>query len=243
MRELPVLFQTDMVQSILDGRKDMTRRTRGLSKVNKSPNEWEAKHMGGDLFCFFAKDGSRRIEVKSPYGNPGDVLWVREAFAYTQFMFDKSLITGRGEVGIPESIIYRADDTDKDWDGKWKPSIHMPKEAARIWLKVVSVKLERAHDISEEDAVREGIEYVVSELCQGYKDYEGTGTTIGGFKVSTSVVDNPKQSFESLWISINGQESWDSNPWVWVIEYEILSTTGKPSECIVNDIDFETENG
>jgi hypothetical protein len=234
MRELPILFQTEMVQANLDGRKDMTRRTRGLSKVNKTPNEWEVKYMGGDLFCFFAKDGSRRIEVKSPYGKAGDVLWVREAFRYSNTpnpeVLNYEYKDGTKGVCVPDGEEYKISDYDK-----LRPSIHMPKEAARIWLKVLSVKAERAQDISEDDALREGIMqctkdgnlYKYGLDSWEWQDWHKTA----------------KEAFKHLWVSINGQESWDANPWVWVVEYKILSTTGKPSERITNDIDFETGNG
>lgn len=211
MRELPILFQTEMVQAILAGRKTMTRR---LLK-----NDKEVKNA---LFGYTAFTPDRHISVrglhkngeygesfvKCPYGKAGDVLWVREAF-------------NRFFEGGPENYVYKATWKAQNGDMKWKPSIHMPKEAARIWLKVVSVKGERAQDISEEDALREGIMQCTKdgnlykyglELWR-WQDWHKTA----------------KEAFKHLWVLINGQESWDANPWVWVIEYEILSTTGKPN--------------
>jgi hypothetical protein len=96
----------------------------------------------------------------------------------------------------------------------WKPSIHMPKAAARIWLEVVSVKVERLQDISRDDSIAEGVShfnhgYGGSPQGVWYNDYEhGGGHTMG-----------PYQSFRGLWKTINGPESWKANPWVWVVEF------------------------
>jgi hypothetical protein len=83
----------------------------------------------------------------------------------------------------------------------WRPSIHMPKSAARIWLKVTDVKVERLRDISQEDAVAEGVK-ASPPFAIGY--------------------------FKNLWESINGAASWNANPWVWVVEFEVVSKNGKP---------------
>jgi len=250
MRELPILFQTEMVQSILAGRKDMTRRTRGLKEINENPDQWVIPHRfhcEKERLTNTGKIAMRNIETDTvltltcPYGKAGDVLWVREAFrkyfhvnehGYTDF--DKEIIDYVAD--NPEPInevdgdgfaIYNKDGSEKFIPNR--PSIHMPKEAARIWLKVVSVKAERAQDISEEDALREGIQFYVDDLGKRYKDYTANAKGYGDPQHDYPTVATAKESFRSLWISINGKESWNVNPWVWVIEYEVLSTTGKPN--------------
>jgi hypothetical protein len=121
-----------------------------------------------------------------PYGKPGDLLWVRETWG----------IEKRKE----KRIVFKARMNDYPiQDDRWRPSIHMPKDAARIWLKLTEVRVERLQDITEKDAIAEGIE---DESPYFY---------------------NPKYSFISLWESINGEGSFYQNPWVWVLTFEVLS--------------------
>jgi hypothetical protein len=115
------------------------------------------------------------------------------------------------------TTLFKADVAENKFDGyKWKPSIHMPKEAARIWLEVTEVRVERLHDITEEDAIAEGVE----KLNNWWKDYTSDQDA---YDMQTAMC-----SFDSLWKKINGEESWNENPWVWVVSFKVLSTTGKP---------------
>ena len=191
-KERPILFSTPIVEAILDGRKTQTRRTRGATFQN---------------FEEFAR-------IKCPYGKPGDRLWVRETWQITNFLHPSDENYG---------YIYKASENGKDWqenteEWKWKPSIHMPKAAARIWLEITETRLERLQDISEEDAIAEGIEPV----ADGYKNYMPKLFSASQFCWPTAY-----HSFQSLWESINGSESWDLNPWLWVIKFKVLSTNGK----------------
>lgn len=194
MKEHPILFSTPMVQAILEGRKTQTRRVVKMKKQITDP-----------AFGYTAFTPKNHISVrgihangqygesffKCPYGQPGDLLYVRETF--TPYRTDKYL--------------YKADEI-LLINGAWKPSIHMPKAAARIWLEVEEVKVEWLQDISEEDAKEEG---VTPDLA----------------------TDHPKgvyyTAFSDLWTKINGNGSWISNPWVWVIKFKVLSTTGATS--------------
>jgi len=145
------------------------------------------------------------------------LLWVRETWCK----------------GITKPYHYAASVCNPKYDkpdGGWKPSIHMPKSAARIWLKVTELRIERLHNITDQDAIAEGIKREV---------FPQTGSDCYYFYPCNdlrddSYIDYPKTSFYSLWKSINGQESWDSNPWVWVISFEVLSTTGKPNAQAIN---------
>lgn len=219
--EHPILFSTPMVQAILDGRKTMTRRLNGLDKINQSPDSWllvGTYHiLSNDTFeaHFQHKATKEIIEVKCNYGLPTDLLWVRETFW-------KCKNDGK--------IIFTANASNKDLsevsllkiDGpvfKMKPSIHMPKAAARIWLKITGIKVERLQDITDEDAIKEGVDNKTYSFGIRYKDY-----AFNDFEYPY-----PYMSFQSLWISINGRESWNANPWIWAIEFEVLSTTGKPA--------------
>lgn len=184
-KQRPILFSTAMVQNILDGRKTQTRR------VAKEFESFE--NMDKLLARFPNQEGC-------PYGKPSDILWVRETWAKSN----------KG------TVIFRADATDETgqrWHSiakgdpnnevKWKPSIHMPLAAARIFLRIKSVRVERLQEISEADAIAEGV------------------TDFG--KQEFHPIWTAKKAFKSIWQSINGPESWDANPWVWVVEFERIS--------------------
>lgn len=190
----PILFSTPMVQAILINMKSKTRRTRGLENINENPDAYYLQtlflHATGRFtfapVCFSpgSLSDSDIIECKCPYGQPGDKLWVRETFIEY----------------APNQFEYKSGFTDEPI--KWKPSIHMPKSAARIWLEITEVRVERLRDITEEDAKAEGAE------CQLWQTLNNTDTT------------SHRNGFTTLWISINGDESWNKNPWVWVISFK-----------------------
>lgn len=217
-KELPILFSTDMVQAILQGRKTVTRR------VLKVPMEqWEGKYRfpvpkGLDSDAGFAwctnPAHSNLLLMHCPCGEPGDVLWVREGFISNPHSeLEKHYYSYKADYPKQQSI-------------RWKPSIHMPKEAARIWLRVKDIRVERLQDITDSDAIAEGIEIEHDDgpLSDSlYKSYTG------GLPVDTA-----KKSFCTLWWQINGRDSWMANPWVWVITFTVLSTTGYPFSKPVN---------
>lgn len=231
MKELPILFSTPMVQSILSLLKRMTRRTRGLEKVNKNPDEWYFQslfeHATG-RFTFAPKNPLHEIteddiiEVKCPYGKAGDLLWVRETW------------TGDIFSGSANAFIYKASDpnhrNNKERDLKiWKSSIRMPKAAARIWLQVEEIRIERLQDIIEEDAIAEGIVGEKGKVSgvTWYKKFIRERVA----QIEELFTQSAIECFMSLWQKINGEESWDLNPWVWVVKFKVLSTTGKPQIC------------
>lgn len=187
MNTKPILFSTEMVQAILAGRKTQTRR---IVKIKGSIPNNETKplstHSCNSVYYFWGHD-----EVVCPYGSPGDILWVRESFTFNPI--GKTDYLYKADSLVPKFI-------------KWKPSIHMPKEACRLFLKVTNVRVERLLEISEEDARKEGVKHLIPR----WKDY----TNEKGFCY------NAFSSFKTLWIKINGIESYTSNPWVWVIEFE-----------------------
>lgn len=184
MKERPVLFSAPMVRAILEGRKTQTRRVaKGVNFISSSGAPMNIDADSDDW------------SVKCPYGQPGDRLWVREAF---QFSSDYPL--------------YRADDEAGHIDGGWRPSIHMPRWASRITLEVTGVRVERLQDISEADAVAEGIEPTMPNPGPwNWKDYLAEGCHTHAIL-----------SYKTLWESINGPGSWDKNPLVWVVEFRRL---------------------
>lgn len=242
-KEIPILFSTAMVQAILEGRKTETRRQvkpqpQPIATEVVASDQWKGK----DFVARFPYDREPVVyEVtnlyKCPYGQPGDVLWVRESFRYTNTpnpeVLNYQYKDGAKGAEIPEDECYKISDYDR-----LRPSIHMPKAAARIWLEVVEVKVERLQDITEDGAKAEGVKSDphIEELvakgeniagsyyfypCKDYRDGDW------GFSAKTS--------FYSLWQSINGLESWTANPWVWVIKFKVLSTTGKPQHLCTQD--------
>ena len=221
MKEIPILLQTDMVKATMVGRKTETRRTRGLDKYNEKPN---------DYFLFPTSDGfgAHRISdfesshaVKCPYGKPGDILWVRETFLrLDQDHIITSLFSYRADCD-KESDEYRKEYVAAGRPYQWKPSIHMPKAVARIWLEVLDVKIELLWDITENGAIAEGVEQIPYFGEHIYRDYTKP------VKPNTGCVF-PQLSFRTLWQSINGPASWDENPWVWVVKFKVLSITGRP---------------
>jgi len=187
----PILYSTPMVQAVQANRKKQTRRTQGLEIPNQSPSGYE--FLGWDKNVAVFKSSEGKFRDCKPKFNAGDILWVRETFA-------KPPITA---FGVP--YIHKAG-FDRTMCG-WKPSIFMPKEAARFFLKVTNVRVERLQDISEEDAIAEGIE--PGEI--GFKSYNSKNI----FEVDAL------WSFQNLWQSINAKKHpWKSNPWVWVYEFK-----------------------
>lgn len=183
MKERPILFNAPMVRALLDGTKTQTRR---VCKVAEATALSYVVDCGN---CQFG-DEEGYVRFSSPYGQPGDRLWVRESVAD---------IGGR--------LTYRAD-TD---DGahcmvkRWTPSIHMPRWASRILLEIVSVRVERLNDIREADARAEGVTI---------EDRHMIGYCAGEF-LPPSI-----RAYRDLWESINGAGSWDADPWVWVVDFK-----------------------
>lgn len=195
----PILFSTEMVQAILAGRKTQTRR------VVKEPMTTDVLDYAAEKKLPLNGFNERNGKIKE-----GDILWVRETFA-------KPPITA---FGVP--YIHKAG-FDRTICG-WKPSIHMPKEAARIFLKVTNVRVERLQDISEEDAIAEGIAIDKQPMKNndGWyypKNYLPENTEYWGSKYFK--IGEYSKSFKSLWQSINAKKHpWESNPWVWVYEFQ-----------------------
>ena len=233
MRELPILFSTDMVRAILDGRKTMTRRI--IKFYGRTPidmgRELFYKTVNGlnnkiGLFAGFYKDsdvfmceGEQLVDAvyfKSPY-LVGDKLYVRETWAregsneqdekhpFRDENYNEWYATGEDFEFY--GYVYKADTPNAkypsgypdDYEGAptWHPSIHMPKEAARIWLEVTDVRVERLQEITEEDAVKEGVK------AYGPNNCSGTSARI---------------AFAQLWDSIYQKQGhgWEVNDWVWV---------------------------
>lgn len=184
----PILFNTEMVRAILDGRKTVTRR------VVKPQPESRPTPMKKDS-CWpgcFAIQGTAKV-IRPPY-QPGDTLWVRETWAKS----------------MAGTFMYQADDKAIMVD-RWRPSIHMPREAARLFLRVTGVRVERLKDIDGHGILKEGIDNGKSNPAMG-----------------TRWENMQSMAFAELWNSTLKSADlplygWAANPWVWVIEFERIS--------------------
>lgn len=190
----PILFNTEMVRAIMDGRKSCTRRM-----VKPQPNEkhtyplgfvtdsTEKKEVG--CFGFGINEYSGSIQYTKPQYQPGDILYVRETWGHPI------------SLNSDKQYVFRADKIAesgfKNDSHIWHPSIHMPKKAARIWLNVTNVRVERLQDMTDDDAEAEG--------CFDY-----TSTALGFSDIWDSTIKK----------SDLDRYGWDTNPWVWVIEFE-----------------------
>jgi hypothetical protein len=185
MADKPILFSAPMVRALLAGTKTQTRRTL------KSPY--------GTLELTSA--GWKPVHTKV---RVGDRLWVRETWAPLTYLTHND----PGTQAIADGGFYRADEGTVDGEiSKWKPSIFMPRHASRLTLTVTDVRVERLQDISEEDAIAEGI--ASKKIC-------GVGDVWTHYLNPHGPVgwNDPRQSYQSLWESINGPGSWDANPWI-----------------------------
>lgn len=213
MKCKPVLFNTDMVRAILDDRKTVTRRIVKPQPENVYVSGKQRDVVNPDEITFRIMEHGGKDRFMSPPYHPGDILYVRETFgnwcceyhesnaAYYQYRAD-----------YPDGARTYMYDEENECDlPKWHPSIHMPIEAARIWLRVTDIRVERLQDITEEQAIKEG--------CCTFQDKIGNGKFNDVIEFDLTA----REAFAELWNSTLKKDSnctWAHNPWVWVIEFE-----------------------
>ncbi|MEA4757103.1 hypothetical protein VBQ76_18215 [Klebsiella pneumoniae] len=213
MKERGMIFNGEMVRAILDGRKTQTRRIMAPQPADDIercifPNPgaigWKSslRHKHGSTTAHFC-----------PHGKPGDRIWVREAFRVHSRATDVATLVYKASERnswteqtnrVPVSVCNKPATPEK-----WTPSLHMPRWASRLLLEITDVRVERLNAISEEDARAEGI---IDGGCLNCGEPEPCGCA------------NPEpdatDAFAYLWQSIYGSDSWNANPWVWVIEFK-----------------------
>ncbi|ORM64509.1 hypothetical protein PRCB_16380 [Pantoea rodasii] len=198
MRERPIIFNSEMVRAVMEGRKVQTRRIIKLDHERGMQNPVVRGKCGAVSYV-----GCRLAANLCPFGAVGDRLWVRETWsedfanyypndrvwyaADDDRRLDIEVVDGVRGIFSPESDVHVP--------FRWRPSIHIPRWASRITLEITGVRVERLQDISEADCAAEGLG---SPFLRDYK----------------------KPKFAALWQSIYGEESWQANPWVWVIEFK-----------------------
>lgn len=210
MKHRAITFTPQMVDAIRRGQKTVTRRP-----IKPQPEDVTY----GRLTPFMQDDtwwlkyGHSLVEMRCKYGDPGDLLYVKETWAHTSQL---NLSPDDDNYGY----VYKSDGQPwSDIEGwRWKSPMFMPKAAARMWLEVVNVLPQRLQDITEEDAIQEGIECENPEAGTygSFKNYKD-----GQYGMS------PIGSFKTLWDSIYGEGAWESNPWVWRVEFK---ETKNPNE-------------
>ena len=195
MKMKPILFNTDMVRAILEGRKTVTRR---VVKPHYRDNEIGFNIITnantGKYVCieYYDEWENETRYMADPY-RPGDILYVRETWGTKVY-----------QNGLNARYVYKADGVDCQ---RWRPSIHMPREAARIFLRMTDVRVEKLQEITEEQAILEGFEAYHSD--SGY--YEPA--TLGFKETWDSTINKTDHALYG----------WDANPWVWVIEFERIT--------------------
>lgn len=210
-RILPILFNTDMVRAILDGNKTVTRRLGHwkIVKLNVHSNEvvtatMQKENKNGIMRTHFCCGTMRELIKEFSDYCTGDILYVRETWSYDVggiYIYKASYVedfTGSKEIDAIGNKI------------KWHPSIHMPKEAACIWLKVTDVRVERLQDIIIAEIIKEGCSDLWIDAARPMKLIDVAGN---------------KNEFTDLWNSTIKKSDldrygWTGNPWVWVIEFE-----------------------
>ncbi|ELD7793815.1 hypothetical protein QJE12_003512 [Salmonella enterica] len=196
MNERGMIFNAEMVRAILDGRKTQTRRPVKFPLIDKNMGcELAGNELAGEL--------AAHNYWNSPYGKPGDRIWVRETFRVHSRATDVATLVYRASVRnswteqthrVPIAVCDKPATPEK-----WTPSIHMPRWASRILLEITDVRVERLRDLSEEDAKSEGITPPAGGVLLGWE-----------YRIN----------FRDLWMDIYGTDSWEANPWVWVIEFK-----------------------
>ncbi|EBV2147828.1 hypothetical protein DN191_18350 [Salmonella enterica subsp. enterica serovar Mikawasima] len=203
MKERGMIFNGEMVRAILEGRKSQTRRVLGTYQdAVKFCPEWDVN--GKQIFIVLGEKDHTGMNpvitaIPCPFGQPGDRIWVRETFRVHSRATDVATLVYRASVRnswteqthrVPVAVCNKPATPEK-----WTPSIHMPRWASRITLEITDVRVERLNSITESDAEAEGV----------------TDTGFGDLLVD---------GFRYLWKSIYGDDSWQANPWVWVIEFK-----------------------
>lgn len=225
IKERPILFSAPMVRAILEGRKTVTRR---VCKPQPSANAHTTCASGNPMGAWWE---TGKDIIRCPYGKPGERLWVRETWsdvnlegapgiAYRadgdvrDLMEDASFLDEDGAFNYddPRSKPYHfacwSEDLLGGKEGRWRPSIHIPRWASRILVEITAVRVERLQDISEDQAKAEGVRL--------YTDHAKLSEWWHVDGIDTYSAD-PRKSFELLWSSVGGD--WVANPWVWVVDF------------------------
>lgn len=202
MKQTGMMFKAPLVLAILNQIKLQTRR---ITKNSIKHPDHGTTVTPAEL----AREEQQVIERACPYGKPGDQIYVRETWCRKWDDQQGWLDDCWYRASNPDVV--HADGLDKS---PWKPSIHMPKAAARLWLEITGVRLEKLHDISREDAIAEGIDCPTGDYDAGCRNYLAKTGEVFDMEA--------RESFCTLWQSTGAD--WAANPWVWVLEFKLIPT-------------------
>lgn len=212
MKTIPMIFNQQMVTALVHGRKTVTRRPLSNQPI-KSGAFWDFKWGAGSSLDYLPIVAGHATAYAAPF-KAGDLIWVRETFCLgrldevdAEHPADRTLFVDQGcndEYFIQKEWAFSEGAEELD-EVKWKPSIHMPRKASRLTLRVMNVRCERVQSITEESAQNEG-------ATPAFIDEFGNCPTTPRFK----------NGFYKMWDSI--YSNWDENPWVWVIEFEVIKS-------------------
>lgn len=239
MKEHPILLSAPMVRAILDGEKTQTRRVVKF-RDRDGKRALLPLRLGGQGHGYLIDTGSdvsdgaplggfldiiNRCKEKGwapwcPYGGRGDRLWVRETWAYfggDEYLYQRnpSSVAFRADAGIVDGL-------DPIPGGRWRPSIHMPRWAARITLEITDVRVQRLQDISREDILAEGVRVPACHESGNALIDISTPNGPAAFLTRNQFRDPDallRAHWAALWCAINGRASWDANPWVWALSF------------------------
>ena len=219
MKARPILFSGPMIRALLSGAKTQTRRVVKLQPEDVFAHEVASYSQATGATVHYPKDATATVfsdglwyslgpsaagPIACPYGQPGDVLWVRETWSRAKLYpaSHEMFYRADGDVlGRQLSLSY------VEREKCWRPSIHMPRWASRLTLRITDVRVERVQEISEDDAIAEGVD------------------TITMADVARQAAWSRRQDFSRLWDSINGQRagcSWADNPWCWCLTFDVI---------------------
>lgn len=215
MSEKGIIFSGPMVQAILDGRKTQTRRvfkvTDPLGKKHPVTSPRESIEQFDDGSFHYLSTGGMSGPYPCPYGQPGDGLWVREAWCHVDGQDYYRADFDQADLKHEKRVRKLCPDLAAAYpESRWKSSRHMPRWASRITLEITGIRVERVQDISEADAKAEGVE-PITEMTAAW----GPQQTPHWF------------AFMKLWDSLNDKRpgcSWNDNPWVWCISFKRIET-------------------
>ena len=237
VKERPIIFSGEMVKAILDGKKTMTRRVVISGFINNYKHahiirQSTDKKREGKAYFYDTPVGSMVLSsqlVNNPYGKVGDRLWVREAW---QEIGPDCLLTYKAT--YPSDLYAKRPELEnvppleglKERGYLWKSPMFMPRWASRILLEITDIRVERLQDISEADALKEGIRNYNFETEDSPDTYVGY-THLQKDDGKSTLYKTPAIAFERIWDTLNAKKGypWSSNPWVWVVEFKVIEVT------------------
>lgn len=250
-KEIGMMFKDILVKAILEGNKTQTRRMIKNPPAHVIKGGFPL--VGDDRYCFFDNKTGKYIPIPTPY-HVGDKIWVRETFAivretlsyeyneYAVWDWEKELygdprphlnqVSRMGRIG--SAVFYKAQDEDdlpaEFWEPnreiKWRPSIHTPRWASRILLEITDVRVEQLKDITNEDALAEGVTERDGYYCMDWTQFD-EDPSYNDRHPKTFGNDGPRGAFFTYFDKISGLETWkkDVNPWLWVIDFKVVRVT------------------